>query len=156
VLDSIVSVLLHPWNKLRWLILVLLVLVTALLLLAWRAQPEKLTLHWSGSNQSYSLSAVKSPAEKQKGLGDTVTMPHDQGMIFLSDNGSYQCFWMKDMQFPIDIIWLDAGKKVKFIENNVQPNTYPKTFCHNAKYVIELNAGETVTSNLKISQTVVF
>jgi len=156
VLEGFVSILLYPWKKLRWLILVLIVIVAALLLLAWHTQPEKFILHWAGSNQAYTLEAVKSPAEKQKGLGGTASMPQQEGMIFLSDISSSQCFWMKDMQFPIDIIWVNSDKKVSYIENNVQPKSYPKLFCHNAKNVIELNAGEAARNNLKVNQTVSF
>jgi uncharacterized membrane protein (UPF0127 family) len=49
---------------------------------------------------------------------------------------------MKDMRFSIDIIWLDEAKKINMIKSNIEPATYPESFCSaDTKYVIELNQG---------------
>ena len=47
------------------------------------------------------------------------------------------------MKFPLDMIWINADKKVVYVKKNVQPSTYPNTFCPDqpALYVIEVNAG---------------
>ena len=59
------------------------------------------------------------------------------------------------MKFSIDIIWLDANKKVVQLEKNVPPSSYPNTFCaDNAQYVIELNAGQ--VRDAKIARGQVF
>lgn len=52
-------------------------------------------------------------------------------------------FWMKDMKFPIDMLWLDNQYRVVSSEENVSPDTYPKVFFPSApsRYVIELSAG---------------
>jgi len=58
-------------------------------------------------------------------------------------------YWMKNMKFPIDIVWLDEAKKVVHIVKNASPEySTDKTFKPNkpAKYVLELPAG-TVDSN---------
>ena len=51
---------------------------------------------------------------------------------------------MKDMDFSIDIIWLDRDRRVVHIEKNVSPNTYPDVFRSNvaAKYVLEVYSGQ--------------
>jgi uncharacterized membrane protein (UPF0127 family) len=154
VLSDLESVFNIPWKKLRLLLLFLVVLSTALVLLASRIQSGSAQMHLQA--KKYTLEVVSNGVEKQKGLGGLVDMPQDQGMLFLSDTSNNQCYWMKDMHFAIDIIWLSAEKKINYIEHNVQPKTYPKSFCHPAKYVIELNAGEAAYNRLKLNQAIKF
>lgn len=65
---------------------------------------------------------------------------------------------MKDMKFAIDIIWLDSNKNIIKIQKNAQPNSYPVQFCptNTAKYVIELNAGQSDNYNLSVGQKLRF
>lgn len=81
--------------------------------------------------------------ERSRGLGGRGFLPEKGGMLFVFDSKDKHCFWMKDMKFPIDIIWLDDVKKVVNIESNVKPDTYPTGYCPEslARYVIEVNAG---------------
>ncbi len=89
------------------------------------------------------LEQVSSPRALRQGLSGRISMPVDQGMLFVFDRSSRYCFWMKDMRFPIDIIWLSTDKKVLHLEENVEPKTYPNNFCPGqaAQYVIEVNSG---------------
>ncbi len=89
------------------------------------------------------LEQVSSPGALRQGLSGRMSMPEDQGMLFVFNRPSRYCFWMKDMSFPIDIIWLSADKKVLHLEENVEPKTYPNNFCPSqpAQFVIEVNSG---------------
>ncbi|HVU06320.1 MAG TPA: DUF192 domain-containing protein [Candidatus Paceibacterota bacterium] len=80
---------------------------------------------------------------KDLGLGDRKGLEKDQAMLFPFDEPSYLGFWMKDMLFSIDMLWLDADLRVVSFESNVSPKTYPKAFFppKPAQYVIELSAG---------------
>jgi len=49
-------------------------------------------------------------------------------MLFVFEEPKIRSFWMKDMSFPIDIIWVDEGLEIVGIEKRISPNTYPKTF----------------------------
>ena len=87
---------------------------------------------------------VASTSEQQaKGLGERGSLPADQGMLFpFLYPGDYG-FWMKDMYFPIDIVWISSNKKVVVITPDVSPDTYPTVFYPPLaiSYVLELNAG---------------
>lgn len=78
-----------------------------------------------------------------KGLSGRQSLGQNQGMLFVFDKPEVQCFWMKDMNFPLDILWLDADQKVVTIKANVSPDTFPDSFCPTqpAQYVLEVNAG---------------
>ncbi len=104
------------------------------------------------SNGSYSLEIVDTPEKRSLGLGGRKGLDQSRGMLFVFDTPAVQCFWMKDMHFPIDIIWLDTEKRVIEIAKNISPNTFPQTFCPKveAKYVVELNAGEASRSGTNV------
>lgn len=71
-------------------------------------------------------------------------------MMFIFDKPDYYGFWMKDMFYPIDIVFLDSDMKVISYIDNVDPASYPETFYPEepAKYVIEMNSGERKISGL--------
>jgi uncharacterized membrane protein (UPF0127 family) len=102
------------------------------------------TVTLESGGRSYRLEIVSTAESQEKGLGGRRNMASDRGMIFVFDPPAVQCFWMKDMQFPLDIIWLNSAKKVTKVAANVSPSTYPEKYCGDdtTKYVIELNAGE--------------
>lgn len=82
-----------------------------------------------------------SPTEKQKGLSGRNFMGKNSGMLFVFSQPGIYRFWMKDMKFPIDIIWLDENLRIINIEKNINPNTFPKKFMPRlpAKYALEVN-----------------
>ena len=93
------------------------------------------------------------PAAQAQGLGGRSCIPADAGMLFsFSQPGRYG-FWMKDMKFPIDMVWISAGHQAVAVKQNVQPSTYPDSFANPvnrpAQYVLELQAN--ASSRLKIS-----
>jgi uncharacterized membrane protein (UPF0127 family) len=92
-----------------------------------------------------SVELAKTPQAQQMGLSGRVSMAADRGMLFVFDSESNWGFWMKDMKFPLDIIWFDSNRRVVYIEQDLAPCTpqscpiyTPPT---NAMYVLEVNAG---------------
>ncbi|HZD36799.1 MAG TPA: DUF192 domain-containing protein [Nitrososphaeraceae archaeon] len=84
--------------------------------------------------------------EQAKGLSVKDALNPDEGMLFPYDSPRTLSFWMKDMKFPIDILWLNADKEVVHIEENLQPCS-PFLPCPSyspdvqAQYVLETVAG---------------
>jgi uncharacterized membrane protein (UPF0127 family) len=97
---------------------------------------------------------------RQKGLSGFQGLDNDQGMLFLFDQPGMYPFWMKDMHFAIDIIWLKKIQDQKFqivhIEKNVAPETFPQTFVSNepADAVLEMNSGMVDVYNLEQEKNV--
>lgn len=104
------------------------------------------------------LQIADSADKQQLGLGKRSKLSPDRGMVFTYPNEQQRCFWMKDMNFPIDIIWLDGMKLIVTIESDLKPETYPKTFCpdKSAQYVIELRPGTAKATGMKAGQTLDF
>jgi uncharacterized membrane protein (UPF0127 family) len=84
--------------------------------------------------------------QRNKGLAVKDQLAENQAMLFVFENEAEHTFWMKDMKFPIDIIWMDANNTVVHVENNVQPcrtmllcTTYKAN--GNSLYVLETVSG---------------
>lgn len=94
---------------------------------------------------------ARTVAEREQGLSGKVGLGARQAMFFVFDNDDRHGFWMKDMLFSIDIVWLDAEYKVVHIQNNATPGSYPNVFFPDkpARYVVELNSGTALNLSLK-------
>lgn len=110
------------------------------------------------NGRSFSLQIAKTEAQRELGLGNRASMPTDQGMLFIFPQVQPECFWMKDMHFSLDMVWVNKNKQVVYIKHNVSPNTYPDSFCpvQPVAYVIELNAGTTDTTGMRVGETLDF
>ena len=89
----------------------------------------------------FKAEVITTQEKKEKGLGGRKSICGDCGMLFVFDKAGKYAFWMKDMQFALDILWIKDGK-INFIEKNVQPS-FPATMTpsENSNQVLELNAG---------------
>jgi uncharacterized membrane protein (UPF0127 family) len=87
-------------------------------------------------------------ASREQGLSGRKGLSDDEGMLFVFDTPGRYGFWMKDMLFSIDMVWINQDGVVVHLERNVSPDTYfkfnpPATFINGpeAKYVLELASG---------------
>ncbi len=92
----------------------------------------------------FNVSLALSVEERERGLMGKEKFGDNEGMLFVFAQEDRYGFWMKNMKFPIDIIWLDSERKVVDIKENAEPCSevcetyYPKG---KAKYVLEVKAG---------------
>ena len=91
------------------------------------------------------LSALVADTEvlREKGLSGRDSLCSNQAMLFVFDSDSMPGFWMKDMKFQIDIIWLDSNKRVVTIKSNADPAKYPEVYYPelDSRYVVEISSG---------------
>lgn len=88
--------------------------------------------------------------EQQQGLSGTTSLPTKTGKLFIFETPNNHSFWMKDMLYPIDMVWIDENMQIVSISYNSTPESYPKIFNagQNVKYVLEINAGEAAKNGL--------
>lgn len=110
-----------------------------------------------------SVNVVSTDAEREKGLSGRSNLAEDEGMLFVFDAEGYYGIWMKDMNFPIDIAWLNKDKKIVYIESNVAPETFPKGFYAErdgvsllSLYVLEVKSGFFEKAKIKIGDSAEF
>ena len=104
------------------------------------------------------IAFAKTEAEREQGLSDTQPLTSNEGMLFVFDSPNIPGFWMKDMNYPLDIVWIDQDKKVIGVSANLDPKTYPQVFSPTSPilYVLELPAGFYKTNNIKVGDIVTF
>lgn len=100
------------------------------------------------------VSVADTPAERTQGLSGTAGLGDFEAMLFVFDTVDRHGIWMKEMNYPIDIFWIDDEMVIVHIEHNVSPNTYPQTFKPDrpARYVLETKAHTAKTFNFKTGQ----
>jgi uncharacterized membrane protein (UPF0127 family) len=106
--------------------------------------------------------------QKTKGLAIKDDLKENESMLFVYEQPTRLGFWMKDMKFPIDIIWLDRNGTVVHIEHNLQPcisilnsgssilNCPIYTPDKDSLYVLETIAGFSQKHNVKIGTNIDF
>jgi uncharacterized protein len=94
-----------------------------------------------------------------RGLSIFDKIDEDEGMLFIFNNKQIPQFWMKDMKFPIDIIWIDDSEIVGF-HQNLQPPSSPNQTLETysppkpINYVLEVNAGFVEKHELEVGDSV--
>lgn len=147
---SVVVTVLVPKKYLFFITVITAVLVLLGIGIVYRA--DKYTLY--SADRSFHAEFMATAAQRAQGLSGRDNLANDSAMIFTFDDVGQRCFWMKDMKFSIDMVWLDSSKHVVAIEKNVSPQTYPHSFCHdNTKYVIEFAANTTESMHLVTDDT---
>jgi uncharacterized membrane protein (UPF0127 family) len=100
------------------------------------------------------------PEERAKGLSGIPAISDNEGMLFLFSEPDYPSFWMKDMKFPIDIIWIN-GNKIVGITDNVKVES-KKTDSELRQYippapadkVLEVNSGWSYRKDIAAGDTI--
>ncbi len=115
---------------------------------------ERLTL----GDTSITVRLADTPAEREQGLSGTLSLPEEEGMLFFFETEGTPAFWMKDMYYAIDIIWLSNDWKVVDITAQFSPETYPATVSPQspAQYVLEVPSGFAERHHVAIGQSVSF
>ena len=87
---------------------------------------------------SITVEVADTQRARQCGLSYRESLAPSSGMLFVFDEFDYHGIWMKDMQFSIDIIWLDNEFRVVDSKKNVLPESYPEIFTPTKKAALVL------------------
>ncbi len=94
--------------------------------------------------------------DRIKGLSDTPYLPDGLVKLFAFNIAGNHSIWMKDMNYPLDVMWLAEDGEIVYIEENLSPDSYPQSFASpvSAWYVIEANAGFVASSSIAVGDQV--
>lgn len=102
----------------------------------------------------FNLIIAKNESDRQKGLSGRKSLDANQGMLFIFDHPDRYGFWMKEMLFPIDIIYINKDKVVYVVKNAPAGGQLQNLTIYRpdepANYVLEVNAG--TSDKLKIQK----
>jgi uncharacterized membrane protein (UPF0127 family) len=109
---------------------------------------------------TFNVEIASTVLEQTRGLSFRPSLGANDGMLFIFGAGSVQSFWMKDMNFPLDIIWISGNTVVGFAENApaepgiLAPISSTVYSPANTDKVLEVNAGTVAQYNIKVGDTV--
>jgi len=108
------------------------------------------------NDTSIKVEVADTPETRAQGLSGKKRLVDNTGMLFVFDRSAQYGFWMKDMNFAIDIVWIDEKFHIIGIEREVSPETFPQIFypAQAVKYVLELPAGATNRYHIGIDAVV--
>ncbi|MFA5814713.1 MAG: DUF192 domain-containing protein [Bacteroidales bacterium] len=96
-------------------------------------------------------------ARRERGLMYRRQMELNRGMLFIFEDEELRSFWMKNTYLPLDILYLNAQKKiVRIYENVATLNERSILSDFPAKYVVEVNAGFCALYNVQVGDGMTF
>lgn len=111
------------------------------------------------NNTIIPVEIVDTKPKQIQGLSDRKELEKNSGMLFIFQSKEIRRFWMKNMHFPLDIIWINDNKIVN-ISKDLPPkgetpdNTYSSET--EVNYVLEVNAGFCNDKGIEIGNDIEF
>ncbi len=140
-------------------VIVVAVLLLLIIKMQFGARQVSATLIFG--DKTLTVLVADTTLSRMRGLGGRDSLAPYDGMFFFFDSPAKYGIWMKDMLFPIDIVWLAKDPEpnsmvVVDLAEDVAPKTYPKIFSptHNASFVLELPAGFAREQEIKIGSRI--
>src|SRR3989338_4036642 len=91
-------------------------------------------------------------AKRAQGLSGRESMAENYGILFVFEEPAQYSFWMKDMKFPLDFLWIRDGKIIEITQNVPPPalGEQPQTIAPRVPIdmVLEVNAGWAQAHNI--------
>ncbi len=109
---------------------------------------------------TFNVEIASTALEQARGLSFRPSLGANDGMLFIFGAGGVQSFWMKDMNFPLDIIWISGNTVVGFAQNApAEPGVLAPISSivyspANTDKVLEVNAGTVAKYNIRVGDTV--
>lgn len=121
-----------------------------------------LSIKSGDSEHRFFIEIADTPLTRSQGLSGRSSLNENEGMLFLFEAPETYSFWMKDMLFPIDIVWIRGERIVGFSEH-AQPEP-GKSLTALTMYwppepvdtVLEINAGLIEKYNIRIGDRIDF
>jgi len=125
-----------------WLLGIILLSTVALRVISWQTSKASAII----GGQKISVELRRTPMEWEKGLSDRPSLNENAGMLFIFPDTDIRRFWMRDMNFPIDIFWIRDGRVIGMAKGLPPPadsaGVIPDATSPEAvNYVLETNSG---------------
>ncbi len=98
--------------------------------------------------------------KRAKGLSGRDMLGENDGMLFVFPSYHFYSFWMKEMKFPIDMLWIRDNRIVDISKNVPSPANESDDLPHYSprevvNYVLEVNAGFADVHGISVGSDIV-
>lgn len=97
------------------------------------------------------------PELRRVGLSGRSTLGDYQGMLFVMESEDLHSFWMKDMEIPLDLLFINSSGYIVYISKDQSPCT---EICesikspYEAKYILEVKGGFVEDNRVRVGNEV--
>ncbi|NCN99760.1 DUF192 domain-containing protein [Candidatus Falkowbacteria bacterium] len=141
-------------------VILLMVGIVFISILNFYSSPRILpTATVSVQEKTIKVELVATAADMYRGLSGRSSLCPDCGMLFNFPNSGERKFVMRDMKFPLDIVFISNGRIIKIDDNLAPAGDRPEIIYSSegeANQVLELNAGYTTQNNINVGDFVSF
>ena len=140
------------------LLVILAVLLAAVLFFCFQPAAGQNKMSFSLAGHDLQLEIARTPAQQVQGLSGRAQLDWGQGMLFVYDGYVQPGFWMKDMNFSLDIIWIrdlavvDISKNLPPEGETPQNHYFPSV---PVNLVLEVPAGYIDDNDVKIGDRLI-
>lgn len=110
------------------------------------------------NNITIPIELADTPQKQIQGLSDRAELGAESGMLFVFPDKKARSFWMKNMHFPLDIIWINDDKIINISKNLAPKGEHPEKIYGSegdANYALEVNGGFCDQNDIKIGDKVI-
>lgn len=106
------------------------------------------------SEQTFAVQLADTPDLRARGLSGVPRLASSTGMLFVFDESAPREFWMKEMRFPLDVVWMNEEWRVVGITRNATPDSFPARFPSPGpiRYALEVPAGTLMVQTEEIAR----
>lgn len=109
------------------------------------------------NNHTWQVELADTPQKQYQGLSNRDRLCDNCGMLFDFQPAQTPGFVMRDMNFPLDIIWI-TDNKILAVNQNLQPESGENLQVYQppqaVDYVLEINAGDAEKNQIKVGDIV--
>lgn len=140
-------------KPLHWFFLIFLIILAGIL--AFRDQK---TLEYSFSKQarlgqaSLNLAIIQKEEDLVRGFSFHKEIQANEGLLFVFNTPDRYGIWMKDMNFALDVIWLNEKMEIISIRENFSQESYPEVAYPDAEssFVLEVLSGFVKSNKIRV------
>ena len=140
-----------PFSKRWYLFFFPLLFFFGIIFFVHQTVPSESIVRFPNGKEIF-VDVARTQKQQLKGLSGRVFLAENEGLLFVHEKADYQSYWMKEMLFPIDIIWIANNQVVGFVQST-QPQEPPLTIYTSpvpVDKVLEVNAEFVQENSIKV------
>lgn len=142
-----------------FILAVLIIVLVAGLIFLIKGKPDYEILRIGINGKFFEAEVADTAVKRAKGLSGRKTLEEDKAMFFVFSKPGRYNFWMIDMHFPLDIVWINGSRVVDISKNVPSPKSGESPAivspAEKADQVLEIRAGSAEKFNIKIGDEVI-
>ena len=146
--------------KLAFLIgaLVITLVVGLIVYNLFNSVPQPASAMLNVGKSIFKVEIADTPELRAQGLSGRDSLASDGGMLFIFPQSGIYSFWMKDMKFDLDFVWISGDRVVGFTEHAMAPFGPHMSHIHEppqpVDQVLEINSGAVSALGIKTGDKV--